>query len=112
MSAQTGAAWLSPLRNHHSPAPPGGLVLDLPPELSERGIRHMAGKTPVTDHPGDVQVLDHQRPEPAGQVAGGLMQRIPALVSDPALSLPQRRCCAAPPVRRLLPGPPIRPPPP
>ena len=51
----------------------------------------MAGKTSVTDHPGDVQVLDHQRPEPAGQVGGGLMQRIPALVSDPALSLPQRR---------------------
>ena len=36
----------------------------------------------LREHPGDVQVFDHQRPEPAGQAGGGLMQRVAALVGD------------------------------
>jgi hypothetical protein len=51
-----------------------------------------------------VQVFDHQRPEPAGQAGGGLVQRIAALAGDPALSFPQRCRRALPPVRRDLPA--------
>lgn len=82
-------------------------LIGRPGRLLRVGFRcWFAGQVP------DGEVFDHQRPEPAGQVSGGLMQRVAALVSDPPLSLPQRHRRAVPPVRRLLPGPPIRPSPP
>ena len=55
---------------------PGGLVLELVAQLAERRVRHVPGEAPVLDHPGGVEVLDHDRCATARQGRGVLVQEL------------------------------------
>ncbi len=50
-----------PLGNHQPTAAPDGLVAELVPYGPEGLVGQASGQSPVADHPGQVEVLDHQR---------------------------------------------------
>src|SRR5205807_6002860 len=62
-----------------------GLVFQHGPEFGPAGAGNRAGKRAVTDHAGDVQILDRDHIEPAYQGRTGLMQEISPRVSHPGV---------------------------
>src|SRR4030081_2785718 len=91
MSVRTGAVWLSP---RHRPnrswwtgtSGPRGARWSGPSRFCTRsgvGVRHadpgdMAGEAPVFQHPGDVEVFDHDGAVLADEPGGQLVQAVAA----------------------------------
>src|SRR5579864_3735576 len=75
-----------PAVDHDQAAPvPLALVLQLAAELAPAAVRNYAGQVPVADHPGHVQVLDHDHVALADQAGAGAVQEVRPGVADLAV---------------------------
>ena len=63
----------------------GGLVGQLAADLGEAGVGDVPGQPPVAQHPGDVEVFDHDRAVLPGQPGGELVQSVAAQVRHPGV---------------------------
>jgi hypothetical protein len=61
---------------------PTGFVLDLTPQLTHPDTRDVASEATVSDHAGDIEVVDHDRAVPAYQAGGEFVQAVAARVGD------------------------------
>ena len=60
----------------HGAPGPAGLVLDLTAQFAHADPGDMPGQTPIAQHPGDVEVLDHDRAVSANQTRRKLVQAV------------------------------------
>lgn len=100
--------WVEPVGHQHATASPIGLVLQLPPHLCPCRRRDPARQATVTEHPGNVQVFDHDGPEAFRQRTGQPVQRVGSLIGDLCVLSTDVIARAAPSSRRDGTGPPVR----
>jgi hypothetical protein len=66
----------------HRAAAGAGLGGELAADLGEARVLYVPGEAMVGEHPGDVEVLDHDRAVGGGEHRGELVDSVPALVGD------------------------------
>lgn len=82
----------------------GGLVLQLAAELPPPTVGNRFCQGPVTDHPCDVQVLDHDQVVVAGQPGAGLVQKVGTGDTDLGVRAGDLRFGLGPVVRPVRPS--------
>ncbi|MEO6088556.1 MAG: hypothetical protein ABIQ18_36135 [Umezawaea sp.] len=108
-TARTGFRGRVPaVRDVHGTPDPTGLVLDLAAELAHADPGDVPGQTLILEHPGDVEVLDHDRAVSADQTGGQLVQAIAAGVRDGGVQARDASLGALPPPRGLPSGTAVR----
>jgi hypothetical protein len=84
-------------------------VAKLASEGAPAGVGDPAREAPVLQHPGHVELLDHQRSGVAREPGGELRQPVGAQVGDPVVALVAGVVGPQPTARRNLSGAPIPP---
>jgi hypothetical protein len=98
-----------PAVRHDQPHPgPLGFVAELAADLRPAGPGDVPGQPLVAQHPGHVQVLDHDHVVLADQPGGELVGVVAAQVRHPGVDPIGAGPGLAPPVRRRLTGAPVR----
>ena len=74
-----------PVNDHEAPPVPGGLVFQLPAELSPAGVADALREAMVFDHVSDGEVFDGDQVVAADQVGAGLVEEVSAGVGYPGV---------------------------
>ncbi len=104
-AVRAGFAGGVPAVGHHQvTSAPADLVVELSPNLAEAGIRDTAGKSPVAQHPGHMQILDHDHSDASCQTSSELMKSIATQIDYSMVDPVASAVCHAPALRWFLTG--------